>query len=265
MTNENNQFEVSQFSTHTFTPARTLEQIPGFCEKLDQFLGKFESSELRQSQSAKTTRKPSKNERAFLDHLSLKEYEPANIIFSRIGKVSSGAQQQTIKSLKKLRLIETVRERTGKMFVTFASLTSSGRKYINKPEEKKSVRGSSSHRKITYLKRDLDIKNGSEKCIFEFPYPNSSGFSDLGSMFNGKWHCTEVVVNCTSNICDHVRSCFIDAAGQVESMTIVTLLKLEHKKILEKILSVPELVFFVGNRKIQFMTLEQILKELYGK
>jgi len=246
-----------------FTKPRRLKDLPNVQKALQNRINERQNTILRQSKTKKVSQEPSKNERAFLDHLSLKEYEPANIIFSHIGKVSSGAQQQTIKRLKKLQLIETVRERTEKIFVRFASLTDNGRKYINKPEEKKSVRGSSSHRKITYLKRDLDIKNGSEKCIFEFPYPNSSGFSDLGSMFNGKWHCTEVVVNCTSNICDHVRSCFIDAAGQVESMTVVTLLKSEHKKILEKIMSVPELVFFIN--RIDFMTLEQILKELYGK
>ena len=125
------------------------------------------------------------------------------------------------------------------------------------------MRGDKIHNNIGFLKRDLDIKNGAEKSICEFQYPNSSGFSDIGSKFNGKWYCTEVVVNCDSNICDHAKSCFIDAAGQVETLTIVTLLKSEHKKILEKIMSVPELVFFVN--RIKFMTLEQIIKELYEK
>jgi len=262
MTNENNQFEVSRFSTHSFTPARTLEQIPGFCEKLDQFLGKFESSELRQSESSKSSQKLSKNARAFLDHLSLKEYETVNIIFSRIGKVSSGAQQQIIKRLKKLQFIETVQERTGKMFVRFAKLTDAGLDRINKAKQKSSIRGDLTHTCICFLKRDLDIKNGAEESICEFQYPNSSGFSDIGSKFNGKWHCTEIVIN-SSNICDHAKSCFIDAAGQVETLTIVTLLKSEHKKILEKIMSVPEIVFFVN--RIKFMTLEQIIKELYEK
>ena len=125
------------------------------------------------------------------------------------------------------------------------------------------MRGNDIHNNISFLKRDLDFKKGAEEVVCEFQYPNSSGFADLGSKFDGKWHCTEVVVSCTSNICGHVKSCFIDAAGQVETLTIVTLLKSEHKKILEKILSAPELVFFVN--RIKFMTLEQILKELYEK
>jgi hypothetical protein len=125
------------------------------------------------------------------------------------------------------------------------------------------MRGNDIHNNIGFLKRDLDLKNGAEEVICEFQYPNSSGFADLGSKSKGKWHCTEVVVSCTSNICGHAKSCFIDAAGQVETLTIVTLLKSEHKKILEKILSVPELVFFVN--RIKFMTLEQIIKELYEK
>ena len=37
----NKQSQESQFSKHPFLPARTLEQIPGFCEKLDHFLDKY--------------------------------------------------------------------------------------------------------------------------------------------------------------------------------------------------------------------------------
>jgi DNA-binding PadR family transcriptional regulator len=261
MMNSDEQFEVFQFSTHTFTPARLLGQIPGFYEKLDQFLSKFETQQLRQAESSKPSKRLSKNERAFLDHLSLKEYEPVNIIFSLIGNISSGAQQQIIKKLKKLEYIKTIRERTEKIYIVFASLTDAGRKHINKPLEKNQIRGDTTHRNTTLLKRDLDLKQGAENCVLEFQYPNSSGFSDLGSKFNGKWHCTEVVVDCKANINDHVKSCFLEAAGQVETLTIVTLLKSEHKNILEKIMSDPELVFFVN--RIKFMTLEQIIKELY--
>ena len=125
------------------------------------------------------------------------------------------------------------------------------------------MRGDKIHNNIGLLKRDLDIKNGAEESICEFPYPNSPGFADLGSKFNGKWHCTEVVFNCTSNICGHVKHCFVNAASEVESLTIVTLLKSEHKKILERIMSAPELVFFVN--RINFMTLDEIIKELYEK
>lgn len=119
------------------------------------------------------------------------------------------------------------------------------------------------HNNICYLKRDLELKNGAEKSICEFQYPNSTGFGDIGSKFKGKWYCTEVVVNCTSNIVVHAKSCFIESQGHVETLTFVTLLKSEHRKILERIMSVPELVFFVN--RIKFMTLEDILKELYEK
>jgi hypothetical protein len=125
------------------------------------------------------------------------------------------------------------------------------------------MRGDPTHNNICYLKHDLDIKKGAEEAIVEFRYPNSLGFADLGSKFNGKWHATEVVVSCDSNINDHIRDCFVDAKGQIESLTIVTLLKSEHQKILEKIMSVSELAFYVN--RIQFTTLENILNELYEK
>jgi hypothetical protein len=125
------------------------------------------------------------------------------------------------------------------------------------------MRGYEIHNNICFLKRDLDIKNGAEESICEFRYPNSPGYADVGSKFNGKWHCTEVVFNCTSNICVHAKHCFINAAGQIESLTIVALLKSENQKILEKIMSNPELCFFVN--RIKLMTLDEILKELYEK
>ena len=263
MMSSHEQFEGSQFDTHSFTPARSLEEVPGFSDKLDHFNAKFRTAELRQSEAAKSHQTLNTNERVFLDHLSLKPYEPINIIFSRVGDISSGTQQQIIKHLKKRQFIETVQERTGKIFVRFAKLTDAGLKQLNKSEQVNSIRGDLTHTCICYLKRDLDTKKGAEESVCEFQYPNSSGFADLGSKFKGQWHCTEVVVNCISNIDKHARSCFIDAAGQVDSLTIVTLLKSEHKKIREKIMLVPELVFYID--QIKFMTLEEILKELYER
>lgn len=119
------------------------------------------------------------------------------------------------------------------------------------------------HNNTCCLKNDLDTKKRAEETIIEFTYPNSSGIADLGSKFNGKWHATEVIIDCKSNVNSHVRDCFINAAGQVETLTIVTLLKSEHKKILEKIMSEEDLVFFIS--KIHFTTLDEILKELYEK
>lgn len=119
---------------HTFTKARGINDIPGFKDKLDQFIAKYKSSILRQSKAQKPAEELSKTERAFLDNLSLKEYEPIHIIFSKIDKnLSSGAQQQIIKRLEKdLELIETAQARTGKIFVRFASFTDKGKKYLNK-------------------------------------------------------------------------------------------------------------------------------------
>ena len=125
------------------------------------------------------------------------------------------------------------------------------------------MRGDAIHTNICFLKRDLDLKQGAEESICEGQYHSSKGFGDVRSKFNGKLHFSEIVVNYTSNIVDHVKSCFIESQGKVETLTIVTLLKSEHRKILERIMSVPELVFFAN--RIKFMTLEDILKELYDK
>ena len=72
------------------------------------------------------------------------------------------------------------------------------------------MRGDTTHTNTCMLKRDLDLKQGAEESICEAQYPNSNGFGDVRSTFNGKLHFSEIVVNCTSNIVDHVKSCFID-------------------------------------------------------
>ncbi len=115
-----------------FKSARKLKDLPQVQQALKKRINERQNATLRRSKARKSCEKLSKNERAFLDHLSLKEYEPINIIFSRVGDISSGAQQQIIKHLKKFQFIETVQERTGKMFIRFASLTNAGKKYLNK-------------------------------------------------------------------------------------------------------------------------------------
>jgi len=126
-----------KYDQHPFANARGIDDIPGFRDKVDKLIDDYKATEFCQSTTGKSNAqksaaKLSKNERSFLDHLSLKEYEPVNIIFSHVGDISSGAQQKIIKHLKKLQFIETVQERTGKMFIRFASLTNAGKKYLNK-------------------------------------------------------------------------------------------------------------------------------------
>jgi len=119
------------------------------------------------------------------------------------------------------------------------------------------------HTHACRLKQALDIKRGCDESICEFPYPNSTGFSDIGTRTKGKLHCTEVVIGCDTNICQHVRSCFIDSNNQVETLTIVTLLKSEHEKIRQKIMSDSQLSLYIDH--ISFITLDDILRELYAE
>ncbi|MFC1635084.1 hypothetical protein ACFL5Z_09600 [Planctomycetota bacterium] len=115
-----------------FTKSRRLKDLPRVQEALQIRISERRNATLRQSK-AKKPMSLSKTERAFLDHLSLKEYEPVNIIFSRIGDISAGVQRQAIKKLEKLTFVKTTpRIRTGRIFVRFVSFTDEGRKYMNK-------------------------------------------------------------------------------------------------------------------------------------
>jgi hypothetical protein len=115
-----------------FIIPRRLNDLPNIQEALKQRINERQNTALRQSK-AKIPVSLSKTERAFLDYLSLKEYEPVHVLFSRIGDISSGVQQQIIKKLKKSNLIKTTPKiRTGKIFVRFVGFTDDGRKFMNK-------------------------------------------------------------------------------------------------------------------------------------
>jgi len=115
-----------------FTKPRRLKDLPHIQKALQKRINERQNTALRQSRAKKPV-SLSKTERAFLDHLSLKAYEPVHIIFSRIGDIPNGVQQQITKKLEKFSLIKvTPKIRTGKIYVRFASFTDEGIKFMNK-------------------------------------------------------------------------------------------------------------------------------------
>jgi len=115
-----------------FTRPRRLKDLPHIQKALKDRINERQNTALRQSRAKKPV-SLSKTERAFLDNLSLKAYEPVHIIFSRIGDIPNGVQQQITKKLEKFSLIKvTPKIRTGKIYVRFASFTDVGIKFMNK-------------------------------------------------------------------------------------------------------------------------------------
>jgi DNA-binding PadR family transcriptional regulator len=245
-----------------FKPARGLKDLPEIRAALKRRSDERQATALRQSKTGKKSQGLTKNERTFLNHMSLSELEPINMLFERMGNPSPATQQKIIRKHVKEGLIETKQVRSSKSPLRLGQLTKAGWDYLNDKPKFKPLRGGIVHTRVCRWKQARDIKRGCDESICECPYPNSKGFSDVGTWINGKLHCTEVVIDCTSNICGHVTSCFIDS-NEVETLTIVTLLKSEHEAILNKIMSDPKLLFYVS--RISFLTVDQILKELYGR
>lgn len=248
-----------RFDTHPYVPAKNLAELPYVRQLLKEASDKHKSN-LEKKKTEKTAQKLSNNERAFLTHMSLNEFEPLNRLFARMGNLSPATQLKVIKKLKKIKFIEATQIRTSKSPLRLGQLTEAGWDFLKDKSRFKSLRGGLVHTHVCHWKQALDIKKGSDESICEFPYPNSTGFCDIGTRINGKLYCTEVVIDCDCNICDHVKSCFVDS-NEVETLTIVTLLKSEHEKLHEMIMSKPELVFFVN--RIRFLTVNEILKELW--
>jgi hypothetical protein len=250
-----------KFDQIQFSPARSMKDIPGFKDKVDELIDKLRIVILRQDRVKSAVSPLSKRERTFLDLMSLYEYEPLHRIFARMGSLSPATQRSIIKKLiiKKMIISEDIR--TSKSKIRLGCLTEAGWNFLNKKSKYKPLRGKMIHTHICRWKQSLDLKNGAQESICEYPIPNTKGFSDIGSKFNGQIHCTEVIVDCSSNICHHARDCFINSKD-IESLTIVTLLKSEHSKIRDTIMSDPELVFFIN--RIKFMTVDEILRGLWS-
>jgi predicted transcriptional regulator len=252
--------QPDKFDQLPFTPARSMNDIPGFKDRLDELIKKLKVVILRQDRTKSAISPLSQKERIFLDLMSLYEYEPLHRIFSRMGNLSPATQRNIIKKLKTKGLIDYDSIRTSKSYIRLGCLTEEGWTFLNKKSKYKPLRGKMIHTHICRWKQSFDLKNGAQESICEFPIPQTTGYSDVGSRFNSIIHCTEVIVECTSNICHHARDCFIKSKA-VESLTFVTLLKSEHPKIRDMIMSDPELVFFIN--RINFMTVDQILKGLW--
>jgi hypothetical protein len=177
-----------------------------------------------------------------------------------MGNPSPATQLSIIKKLTVRDLITAKSIRTSKSYIRLGYLTEAGWAFLRKKPKHKPLRGGLVHTHICRWKQALDLKNGAEESICEFPIPGTRGSADVGSKFNGTWHCTEVIVDCDSNICDHARDCFVNSSD-IESLTIVTLLKSEHHKIRDKIMSDAKLVFFIN--RIKFVAVDQIIRELW--
>jgi hypothetical protein len=252
--------QPTDFDQHDFLPSQGIAEIPGLAEKLKALQNEYKKSRLRQSQThKKPTLMLNPNERAFLDYLSLQEFEPVHRLFTSMGSPAPATQKRILASLETKGLIQSALVQTARA-IRIAYPTEAGWKYLNKQSRFSPLRGGLVHTFVCRWKGALDRKRGCDECRCECAYPNSSGIGDVCTKINGKLHYTEVVIDCDSNVNRHVRSCFLDS-DQVESLTIVTLLKSEHESLRATILSDAELVFCIG--RISFVTVDQILKELY--
>jgi len=250
------------FDRHDFTPPLGIADIPGFAERIEALRNEYKKTALRQSQTRnrKSSISITANERAFLDYLSLHECEPVHRVFARMGNPAPATQKRILDGLAQKELIWSEQIQTARAF-RIAGPTETGWKYLNKQSRFSPLRGGHVHTFVCRSVQALAIKRGCDGCRCECAYPDSSGIADVCTRIRCKLYYTEVVVDCDSNIDRHVRSCFLDS-DKVESLTIVTLLKSEHEPLHSTILADAELVFCIG--RILFVTVDQILKELYS-
>ncbi len=203
----------------------------------------------------------SQSERKFLDFMSLHEFDPLDVVFSRMGDIAAGTQKRILDALVHQDLMHVETKRTGRLWTRFGLITPKGWQHLGKTSRYPSLRGGVTHTNVCYLKKRLDLKQGCEKSFCEHRLEGSTGFHDVVSIRKGKFYVTEVVIDCEANVAHHARDCLINSKVPVENLTIATLLKSEHPQLRDMILSDPDLVFHI--HRVSFLTVEEILKELY--
>jgi hypothetical protein len=235
--------KTKPYDSIPFTEARGLEDLPEVQQVLEERIRERTKTRLRHSQARGPSSDLAKNERTFLAHMCLHEYEPIHRLFMRMGEISPSVQQKTIDGLTGPGLIETSQIRVGKSPLRLGYPTKEGWEYAKAQPKFKPLRGGLVHTHICRWKQALDIKRGCDESLCEFPYPNSNGFSNVGTRISNKLYFTEVVIESNRNICQHARDCFINTSLNVQTLTIVTLLKSQWDDIRARIMADPELVF----------------------
>jgi hypothetical protein len=251
-----------RYDTHPYEPAKSLQELPEVKHLLQKAIAEHRRTSLRQARQSKDARPLGKLSRTFLDYASLPkhQYEPVHIIFGHIGKIPPATQSAVMNELEKKKLAEFCRFRAGKSFFRLLNITDSGWSFLQKEPASKPGKGSTVHSHICHWVQDVGIKRGYEKSVFEWLVSGTNHSCDVGFKIHGKWHGIEVVVDCYSNIVDHVKECFIKSKV-VETLTIVTTTKSQWEKIRTLLMSDQETLFFIN--RIKFEVAETYMKELW--
>ncbi|HSW01042.1 MAG TPA: DUF87 domain-containing protein [Sedimentisphaerales bacterium] len=137
-----------KFDQHSYTPARTLKDIPGLREKIDALIREHRGTALRLPSQKASPRQLSKMARLFLDYSSLPEYifAPAHVIFRVIGNVSPATQLAVIQELEQTGFMVFAQVRFGKSNLTLKDITEKGWAFLQKPAPSKGGKGAIDHR-----------------------------------------------------------------------------------------------------------------------
>jgi hypothetical protein len=250
------------YDIHPWRPADSLQELAELQEALKQRIAEHKRTKLRQAKQRKQAQPLGKLPRTFLDYASLPkhQYEPVHILFGHMGQIPAATQLSIIAELEKNNFAEFKRFRAGKSFIRLVRITDGGWSFLQKPPASKPGKGGIVHSHISHWVHATGPKRGYEECVLEWPVPETNHSCDVGFKINDVWHGVEVIVDCTSNISDHVKACFIKS-NIVQTLTIVTTQKSLWSKVENIIVSEASLMFFVN--RIKFEVAEKYMRDLW--
>ena len=245
-----------------FTEATRLEALPDVKKALQHRIEERSRDTLRKSRAKTQRQSLAKKEITFLKFMSLHEYKPLNLIFDEMGVTSAGVQGKIIEKLVAQKYIEAVTFRSESSWFRLGWLTDKGWEFNHDRSKYKPTRGDHIHTTISYNIMFLGQKRGYQESACEKQLPGNSGFCDAFHRIDGRLHVYEVIIGTDQNVGKHARDAFVNCSEPVASLTFVTALKSEHKKLEQMILSDPELAFHIS--KIRFTTAARIFKETWS-
>ncbi|MBN2212273.1 MAG: hypothetical protein JW709_12820 [Sedimentisphaerales bacterium] len=255
---DNKSFEPI-YHEHLYIPGKKLLEIDGATEAIAELNRAKRNMQIKQAKA----KNPEINGilRKTLDVISIDPLTPMSKLWHQIAdNISPTTKMSIMDKLKNL--VDFTLIRTGKMNLYVPYIKIEGYEYLGKESPKGLGAGSEEHIFMIDVTRKRGIIKGYEVHIeYEIP-PHKKHRSDVCYINGGNLEVFECISTCTKNIISHIKSCLIESDA-VSKVTIVTLQKSEHKKIIQ-IIESDKSIDSVRN-KIFLESLETYVKEVWPR
>jgi hypothetical protein len=244
------------FDRHPLTPSIDLADLPPVLKALDGLIEQHDQMKTRRARQSK--RGLAKKARVLLELLSAHPYTPVARLWRHLGKTSPSVQNAIRTELEAGNLVNGKEVRIGRSPMWLAEPSDAGYALLGKAGPGGGLGGIEHRFYQHWLKFWIEKQGwqgGIEWTVTGTPHRADAAYKD-GDFF----HAYEVIVDCTSNLIAHLKTCLIDS-DVVSTLTIVA----SQKKLLveiEKLVKSEPSIASVQDR-IRYEPIEKTMLELW--